>query len=238
MTGYDKFARFYDAVQGHGADRAAYVRELMAAHHPSARTVLELACGTGSILAQLRPDFDVTGLDRSPEMLAIAAAKVPGVRLIEADMTRFELNERFDVVLCIFDSINHLVEFADWEAVFDRAHEHLEERGIFVFDINTESRLAALAASEPLVHWFGDGDVLVMDVQEHADGGVDWRLRIFERTGDNRYLLHAEDIREVSFPRSRIEESLRRRFRRVAVRDQQRARPSAASERLHFVAVT
>jgi hypothetical protein len=57
-------------------------------------------------------------------MLEVAAAKLPGVPLVEADMTQFELGERFDVVLCVYDSINHLLEFGQWEAVFDRVHEH------------------------------------------------------------------------------------------------------------------
>jgi SAM-dependent methyltransferase len=236
MTDYDAFARFYDAVQGNGADRAEYVRGLIAAHRPPARTVLELACGTGSVLARLRPEYEVTGLDRSRAMLEIATAKLPGIRLIEGDMTSFDLEERFDVVLCVFDSINHLPDFEDWRAVFARAHEHLEEDGVFVFDVNTECRLAFLAAQEPLVHWFGDGHLLVMDVQGRGDGAVDWSLRIFERTEGDRYLLHAEDIREVAFPRDRIVEALRERFRRVSVHDQRRTRPTTASARLHFVA--
>ena len=41
-------------------------------------------------------------------------------------MTRFDLGETFDVVLCVFDSINHLVRFSDWERVFDRARRASE----------------------------------------------------------------------------------------------------------------
>jgi trans-aconitate methyltransferase len=70
------------------------------------------------MLAQLRPDYAVTGLDLSPQMLAVAREKVPDVRLVEGDMTAFRLEERFDVVLCVFDSINHLLDYAAWEAVF------------------------------------------------------------------------------------------------------------------------
>jgi SAM-dependent methyltransferase len=189
--------------------------------------VLEVACGTGSILAQLRADFDVTGLDRSPEMLSVAAEKLPGVRLVEADMTRFALEERFDVVLCVFDSINHLLDFADWEALFDRAREHLADDGIFVFDINTEERLARLAAHPPVAQWFDGGHLLVIDVRDEGDGVVTWSLAIFEHDGGDRYRLHTEDIRETSFPRDRIEQALRERFGDVAVE---------GAERLYFVA--
>jgi SAM-dependent methyltransferase len=224
---YSSFARFYDAVQGDGADRAATVRALIERHRPSARTVLELACGTGSILARLRGDFEVTGLDRSPEMLALAAAKLPGVRLVEADMTRFALDERFDVVLCVFDSINHLLDFAEWEAVFDRGRDHLVDGGIFVFDVNTEERLARLAAQPPVAQWFDGENLLAMDVRDEGGGVVTWSLSVFEHDGADRYRLHREDIREASFPRGRIERALLERFAAVAVE---------GADRLYFTA--
>ena len=235
MTSYEAFAPFYDAVQGDRAEHAAFLRGLLEKRHPRARTVLELACGTGSILAQLQPHYELTGLDLSPPMLAIAAAKVPGVRLIHADMTRFALPERFDAVLCVYDSINHLLEFARWEEVFDRAREHLDEGGVFIFDINTEARLAALTLEPPWVHWFGDDHLLLMDVRNEGEGVVLWDIRVFEHLGESGYRLHAEGIREVSFPRARIEQSLRERFARVWTHDQRRTRPTSRSERLHFV---
>jgi predicted TPR repeat methyltransferase len=237
VTTYQAFARFYDAVQGDGAEHAAFLRKLIEKHHPSARTVLELACGTGSILKQLRPDYEVTGLDLSVSMLDVAGEKVPGVRLVEADMRQFHLHERFDVVLCVYDSINHLLEFAQWEDVFDRALEHLNDSGIFLFDINTQRRLASLTTRPPLVQWFGEDHLLVMDVRDGAEGVVVWDIRVFEHQSGGRYLLHSEDIREVSFPRSRIEQGLRERFRRVSAHDGRRTRPTTASERIHFVAM-
>jgi SAM-dependent methyltransferase len=236
VPAYDVFARFYDAVEGDAAERAAYVRALIERHCSGARSVLELACGTGSILAQLRPDFDVTGLDVSAPMLEVAEAKLPGVRLVPADMTDFDLDTRFDVVLCVYDSINHLLDFELWRAVFARAHEHLNDCGVFLFDVNTERRLAGLCEHPPVVHSFGRGHLLVMDVQPEICGVVGWHIRIFERERDGRYRLHDETISEVSFPRAQIAEALRERFRRVAAHDRRRQRVTAATERIHFVA--
>ena len=235
MTNYEVFAPFYDAVQGDRAEHAAYLRELIEKRHPSARTVLELACGTGSILKQLQPHYEVTGFDLSEPMLAVAAEKVPGVRLIHGDMTQFNLRERFDVVLCVYDSINHLLYFTQWEKVFDRAREHLNDRGIFIFDINTELQLASFNDQPPWTHWFGDGHLLVMDVRDESDGVAVWDIRVFEHLGNSSYRLHAEDIREFSFPRAQIEKSLHERFTRVSTYDRRRARPTSRSERLHFV---
>jgi SAM-dependent methyltransferase len=235
MTSYEAFAAFYDAVQGERVEHASYLRGLIESRHPRARTVLELACGTGSILKQLAPHYEVTGLDLSEPMLAVAAEKLPGVRLIHGSMTRFELSERFDVVLCVYDSINHLLSFDEWEEVFDRAREHLADQGIFVFDINTEHRLGSLSQQPPWVRWFGDGHLLVLDVRDDGDGVVIWDIRVFEHLGDSGYRLHSEGIREISFPRDRVEQSLRERFARVSTHDERRTRPTPRSERLHFV---
>jgi SAM-dependent methyltransferase len=234
LTDYDVFARFYDAVMGDRAEHARYLRSLIRKHAPHARTVLELACGTGSILKQLWTHYEVAGLDSSEEMLEIAAEKVPGVPLFRGDMTSFELGEQFDVVLCVYDSINHLLRFDEWKAVFARAHKHLNEGGVFVFDINTQRRLADFIPMSPLPVWFGDGNLIVIDVTNGGRGVAVWEIRVFEHVGDSRYRLHAEDIREISFAAERIRTALEKLFSRVWIYDAQRARPTAKSERLHF----
>lgn len=211
------------------------MRSLIQKHHPEATAVLELACGTGSVLKQLDSDYDVTGVDLSQRMLEIAARKVPQGRLIRADMTRVALGESFDVVLCLYDSINHLLKFVHWEAVFDRAHAHLHDGGLFIFDVNTERRLASFVPQLAVTQWFGDGNLMVMDVVDGGGGVFVWSIRVFEHLGDGSYRLHTEDIPEVAFPADRIRRGLEKRFRRVWTYDTERSRPSPASGRLHFV---
>lgn len=235
MTSYESFAPFYDQVMGDRGREGAYVHELVRKRCPEAATVLELACGTGAILEQLHPHYKVAGLDASKPMLDIAAQKVPQARLFCEDMTRVDLDETFDVVLCVFDSINHLVSFADWEAVFDRARAHLADRGVFVFDVNTERKLASFAAAPPWTQWFGDDSLLLIDVRDEGSGVYAWKVRVFEHCSDSTYRLHIEDIREAAFPLERIKQSLIERFRRVRVYDAERSRPTARSLRLHFV---
>jgi demethylmenaquinone methyltransferase/2-methoxy-6-polyprenyl-1,4-benzoquinol methylase len=66
-----------------------------------AGSVLELACGRGAWTSQLlRHATDVTAVDASPEMLAIAAARAgrQHVRFIQADLFAWEPDRRYDVV--------------------------------------------------------------------------------------------------------------------------------------------
>jgi SAM-dependent methyltransferase len=235
VQSYDVFAPFYDAVQGDRADHAAYIRSLIEEHHPDARTLLELACGTGSVMKQLATSYEVTGVDRSEAMLAVAREKLPGARLVKGDMTTVDLGQTFDVVLCAFDSINHLLRYEEWEAVFDRALEHLNDGGIFLFDVNTEWQLEWFSAQPALTQWFDGENVMIMDVDRTGDGAYLWTVRIFQSLGDFDYKLHAEDVLEVAFPAPRIESSLSERFALVDVYDASRPEPSPESARLHFI---
>lgn len=234
MTGYEVFAPFYDRVMGDRGREGAFLHELIQRHRPGAATVLELACGTGAILEQLSSRYEVTGLDVSRQMLDIASAKVPPARLLREDMTRFALGETFDAVLCVFDSLNHLVTFAEWEAVFERACEHLNDRGVFVFDVNTNRKLAAFASDPPWTQWLDDDSLLLIEVRHEGDGVYGWKLRVFEHGVGADYRLHVEDIREATFPLERIRASLSERFARVRVYDAERQRPTSRSLRLYF----
>src|SRR5258708_4652878 len=64
-------------------------------------SVLELACGPGVWTGQLlRYATDVTALDASPEMLALAAARTgtERVRFVQADLFTWKPDRRYDVV--------------------------------------------------------------------------------------------------------------------------------------------
>ena len=99
------------------------------------------------MLAGLGDVDRLTGLDRSPAMLERARAKVPHARFVQGDMTTFELGERFDAVICVFDTLNHLARFEHWRALFARAAAHLHDGGLFAFDVNTVGQLERLAAA-------------------------------------------------------------------------------------------
>jgi SAM-dependent methyltransferase len=233
---YERWAPFYDAMRGGEAEAAAaYVRALVDRHHPSAETLLELGCGTGAVLEQLASRYDVTGVDLSDEMLRVARKKLRHVRLVHGDITGVRLGETFDVVISVADVVNHLRPFRKWEALFARAREHLADGGIFVFDMNTQLYLSRLAADPPLTAWSAHGDFTVLDVVEGPRDGVTIEVSVFERRRDAEYRLQTAQVREISYPVERVRTALLRRFRRVRVYDEDRAKPSALSERLHFV---
>jgi SAM-dependent methyltransferase len=164
------------------------------------------------LLAGLAGDMRITGIDLSPEMLAIAARNVPAAHLVETDMTEFWLGEQFDVVICVFDTINHLTHFDLWVELFRRVHEHLTADGLFVFDVNTIGRLRMLRGSPAFVQDFGE-NVMIMDVRAGPGDHVSiWDARIFERFGADLFRLHREQIFELAVSLPRIREALQKDF--------------------------
>ena len=234
MPSYDIFGKFYDAVMGDRAEAAERLRTHIRRANPKARSVLELACGTGSILKHLASSYDVSGVDLSSKMLSIAARKVPQAKLFRQDMVRFHLNRRFDVICCVFDSINHILRFPDWRTLFSHVEMHLGDDGCFIFDINTQRKLDRHIAEPAWVRPFGN-NLLIMKVTAAPKRASNWNIKVFEQVTNNRYLLHEENIGEASFPMRKIIDALHVHFRHVSVIDPNRKRPSSQSERLYFV---
>lgn len=237
MTSYGRFGKFYDAAMGDRRAAAEQVIELIRAAKPDAKTVLELGCGTGSILKRLQDAYKVSGLDISGKMLSVARNKVPRAELFRQDMVDFRINDRFDVIVCVFDSINHVRRFSDWKKVFAGVRRHLSPGGCFIFDINTQQKLERLIAGPPWVHPFGR-NLLIIDVTARPRGGSNWNVKVFEHLNGNRYALDEEDIVEVSFPLPQVMAALHAHYARVRVVDTDGSRPSAKSESLVFTAIS
>jgi SAM-dependent methyltransferase len=110
---FSESAELYDAIYGTFKDYVAESSAIAAVvrdAHPHAHTILDVGCGTGEHAKHLRMShgFDVDGLDMDPGMLAVARRKLPSARFYEADMSSFELGQRYDVVMCLFSSIGYV----------------------------------------------------------------------------------------------------------------------------------
>jgi SAM-dependent methyltransferase len=133
---FTKSARFYDAIYSFKdyAAEAAKVDAVIKERNPRARTLLDVACGTGMHLEHLRGRYDAEGLDLDPELLAIARERLPGIPLQEGDMTTFDLGRRFDVVICLFSSIGYARTLEDLTRAVAAMAGHLEPGGVLVVE--------------------------------------------------------------------------------------------------------
>jgi SAM-dependent methyltransferase len=122
----------------------SYLDRLWNLHMLPRKTVLDLACGTGTVSRMLASrNHKVTGVDLSGPMLVIAREKTAFDRLnvdyFEQDAADLDLPGRtFDAVVSLFDSLNYILDPARLAEAIRRVYEHLHPGGSFIFDLNTE----------------------------------------------------------------------------------------------------
>lgn len=135
---YGRSADAYDLIyDGIGKDyraEAAEVAALVRERRPAARTLLDVACGTGAHLLHLQDTFAVEGVELSAHMADRARDRLPGVPVHEGDMRLFDLGRRFDAVTCLFSSIGYARTPEDLGRAVAAMTRHLEPGGVLVVD--------------------------------------------------------------------------------------------------------
>lgn len=102
--------------------------------------ILDLACGTGSLIKELGNDYEIEGVDYSSEMLKIAKIKNPKIKFFNQDFLHLVLAKKYDIITCTFDSINYLLKKQDLEKAIKNISKYLNPHGLFIFDFNTKNK--------------------------------------------------------------------------------------------------
>jgi SAM-dependent methyltransferase len=133
---FTKSQRLYDAIYSFKDYKAEAGRlhDLIQAEVPGARTLLDVGCGTGMHLAQLSKYYEVEGLDLDEDMLAIARQRLPQIPLHHADMTDFELDKTFDVVVSLFSSIGYVRSLDNLRRCAGALARHVRPGGLAVVE--------------------------------------------------------------------------------------------------------
>ncbi len=145
MTVFGGYSRYYDLLY-RGKDyagEARYVHDLLTAHSPAARSLLEIGCGTGAHAAELAAlGYSVTGIDLSEGMLGAADIRKSSLRaevsarlsFAHGDARTVRLGEAFDAVISLFHVMSYQTTNEDLAAAFTTVREHLAPGGVFIFD--------------------------------------------------------------------------------------------------------
>lgn len=183
MSSYDFLAGCYDRLtyDVNYPAWADYIEKHFQRRPLPGRTVLDLACGTGSLTRELAlRGYEMIGVDLSPEMLAEAAEKNRGVGQIEPiflcqPMEKLDLYGTIDACVCCLDSVNYVTSPQKLQRAFERVHLFLMPGGLFLFDINTAEKLEGL-----------DGQVFL---DETEDAYCVWRAEFSRRSRICSYFM-------------------------------------------------
>lgn len=138
-TVYDRSARIYDllyvgsGIKDYSAE-AAELHRIIQDVCPTAKTLLDVACGTGAHLVELRRWYTVQGIDLSPAMLAVARPRLGDVPLRVADMRTLDLGRTFEAVICLFSSIGYVTDPAEMHSTIGRLAAHVAPGGVLILD--------------------------------------------------------------------------------------------------------
>lgn len=94
-------------------------------------TLLDIGCGGGKNIFNLKREFNVIGIDISPTMLEQAHDLNPECMFVQGDMRTIRLERTFDAVL-MADAISCMICLGDLVAALKTGHAHLKPGGVLV----------------------------------------------------------------------------------------------------------
>lgn len=143
---YDPFAIIYNRGIAEDFCRRAWpiIERLLLSRIPRHAHILDLCSGSGQMARELgRREYQVTGLDRSEQMIRIAQENAPQVNFILADARQFTLAPQFDVVLSSFNSLAHSANLDELTVILRNTHSSLKPNGLLLFDLSMEEAYAS-----------------------------------------------------------------------------------------------
>ena len=246
MSSYDALASSYDSLMTDGSyrKRANFLEKVFKKSAIPVHSVLDLACGTGTIACLLAErGYEVIATDGSLEMLTQAAEKASFLDgqqplFLHQTMPRLRLHTQVDAAISTIDSLNYLTRESDIRETFRRVYRWLKPGGVFVFDVNSPYKLRRM-----------DGQMYMDETEESF---CVWRTFFSEKTQictyqvdlfraleDGTWERDFEEHRERAWSEEQLELLLREAgFDSVSVSGDLTLKPPAADEdRLIFRAV-
>lgn len=185
MSCYGDLAASYDSLTEdvEYRKRAEFLQKLLGKSRIPVHTILDLACGTGTMTCLLaEAGYEMIGVDQSEDMLAEAAGKqisegkIPPIYL-QQSMEELDLYGTVEAAVCCLDSLNYLTDVRALRRTLQRLHLFVAPGGVFLFDINSPCKLRGL-----------DGQVFL---DEGEDVYCVWRTEFDKRS---RICIYGMDI--------------------------------------------
>lgn len=241
---YDNFAYIYDELMNDYDYKNwfEYIKEIFARYNKNPENILEMACGTGSLSYYIAKEgYKLTCFDLSEEMLSIAYDKLKrykNTKILRQDMVNFSINKKFDTIISICDSINYILDREDLLKTFTNVYKHLNDGGIFIFDINSYYKLKEIIGNNIFLE---DRDNIFYTWQNKFDDEKDiceFYLTFFYSEDYDKFIRFDEIHQEKAYKTDEIEIVLREAgFINVDVYDAFTFNsPVDCSERIYYVA--
>lgn len=199
---FNAYSRYYDLLYRDKdyLSEVNYIQSLLLHHGIADGDLLELGSGTGKhgyLLAE--KGYVVHGIERSHEMVA-QAKTTAGFSCQQGDVREVQMARSYAAVFSLFHVVSYLTDNASVRAVFDRAAEHLETGGIFIFDFWYSPAVYA-QRPETRVKRMEDSQVEIVRIAEPKSypnlNRVDVKYTIYARDRENDEMQIFSEMHEM-----------------------------------------
>lgn len=239
---YDILAEHYDDLQltGDTAAWGPYILGLITDYcKAEGKTVTDLGCGTGVITNFLASKgFEVTGVDLSPDMLAIASSgdETGTVSWICADITSYE-GPSCGCFISTMDTIGHITDKDSLAKMFASVAGLLEEGGIFILDATTKHHFEDTLGENVFYEDYDDFTLLWVNHYDKENKINHAELTLFELCEDDLYERYDGELTARCYSSEEIEEMAKSAGLKTYAMfgDLNREEPSGKDERIFYV---
>lgn len=218
MAGYGDFAYYYDMLTENVdyKSRCEYICNLLAEGGVGKGILLDLACGTGTMSMLLSDKgYDVIGVDASEDMLSVAQEKKmesgKDIMFLCQRMEELDLFGTINAAVCTLDSINHITDEETVKKVFSKVSLFMEDKGLFIFDVNTPFKHREILGNNTFVYDMEDVYCVWQNSTDKNTLLTEVSLDIFEKDTeeeDDVYYRYSEEFSERGYELSEIREWL------------------------------
>jgi len=222
---YGGFASVYDVMQ-YDIDYDLWSDKMQSyinKYRPRSEKILEIACGTGTLTVKLsEKGFVMHGVDMSEDMLAIANKKSRDagqmIRYFHQNMVELNTKHRYDACVCLCDGINYLIDQDDLKKTVANVYDHLNQAGLFIFDISSYYKLSEIIGNETFAETFADTAYIWENEFDLSDSILRFDLTLF-KSENKVYKRYEEYHEQKAYTIEEIKTSLRSCFEIIEMRD-------------------
>ena len=216
---YNLISEFYDDIEKDRKYTLDNLNYILKKFNVKGKNILEYGVGTGIIAKELSKKYKVHGVDISIKMLDLAIKKYKNnknLTLEYADMKNYISKKKYYINICIFDTINHLINFEEWKYFFKNSYNNLKKGGYFIFDINTKNKMDIFSNVIKLDNLKIKNKEIDFKVEKIKEGLYNWKFKIKNK---NNSVIEEDNVLEATFDTEVIKEELLKLFKKVEIID-------------------
>lgn len=195
---YKRLAKYYDLIyswKNYKREAEKIIRLIKQHKKTPGNDLLEMGCGTGKHIEYFKNEFSVLGMDASKEMLNIARKNTKGASFKQGDMVNFDLDKKFDVIICIFSSIGYVKTYKRLTKTIENFSRHLKTGAIVIIEpwLTKSAYISGLTAMQT----YSDDDIKIALLSVSKTQGnisiIDMNYLIAEKNKSvNHFIEHHE----------------------------------------------